>query len=127
MGLETLEANPVWLSEAYSDTVDILEAHKDEVTYKVWGGDWCKDCRSMLPDFAAALEAADIPADRIEEHELDQHKQGPGVEEYGIERVPTVVIERDSEEIARFVEDESVPIAIYLADALETEFGRSVE
>jgi len=127
MGLETLEPNPVWVSEAYTETVDILEAYNDEVTYKVWGGDWCKDCRAKLPDFGAALEAAAVSESRIEEYELDQDKQGPGVEEYGVESIPTVVVERDGDEIARFVEDESVPIAMYLAEKLEAELGHPVE
>ena len=123
MALETLDPNPVWVAEAYSDTVDILEAYSDEITYRVWCGDWCKDCRAKLPDFGAALAAAGVPDDRIEEYELDQDKQGPGVDEYGIEFIPTVLVERNGEEVARFVEDEPVPIAVYLADRLEAVLG----
>jgi len=127
MALETLDPNPVWVSEAYSDTVQILEAYNDEVTYKVWGGDWCKDCRAKLPDFGAALAAADVPDALVKEFELDQDKQGPGVEEYDIEFIPTVVVERHGEEIARFVEDESAPIAVYLADQLAEALGHPDE
>jgi len=127
MALETLDPNPVWVAEAYSDTVDVLETYRDEVTYKVWGGDWCKDCRGKLPDFGAALAAAGVPDERIEEYELDQEKQGPGVEEYGIEFIPTVVVERDGEELARFVEHEPAPIAVYLADQLAEALGPANE
>jgi len=127
MALETLDPNPVWVSEAYSDTVEVLEEYNNELTYKVWGGDWCKDCRSQLPDFGAALDEAGVPEGRIVEHELDQDKQGPGVEEYGIEFIPTVVVERDGEEIARFVEEESAPTAVYLADEIEAALGRRGE
>ena len=123
MALETLDPNPVWVAEAYSDTVEVLEGYRDEVTYKIWGGDWCKDCRAKLPDFGAALAAAGVSDGHIEEYELDQDKQGPGVEEYDIEFIPTVVVERDGEELARFVEDEPVPIAVYLADKLEEALG----
>jgi thiol-disulfide isomerase/thioredoxin len=123
MGLETMEPNPVWTEEAYAESVDVLATLQDEVTYKVWGGDWCIDCRSRLPDFAAAVEAAAIPDSRVEhypvEKEADGSKTGPGVEEYDIELIPTVVVERDGEEITRFVEDEPVPIAVYLARELE--------
>jgi len=120
MALETLEPNPVWMADAYADTVDTLEAHKDEVVFKIWCGDWCKDCRAQLPDFGAALEAADVPDDRIEEYELDEKKQGPGVEEYGVEFIPTVVVERGGREIARYVEnEEGSSIAVALADQLE--------
>jgi thiol-disulfide isomerase/thioredoxin len=131
MELETMEPNPVWTEEAYADTVDVLATLRHEVTYKVWGGDWCIDCRSQLPDFAAALDAAEVPESRIEhypvEKEEDGSKTGPKVEEYDIERIPTVVVERDArsasdasgEEIARFVEEEPVPIAVYLGRRLE--------
>jgi hypothetical protein len=71
-----------------------------------------------LPDFGAALEEAEVPSDRVVEHVLDPDKEGPGVEEYGIEHVPTVVLEHEGEEIGRFVEDEGMPIAVYLADAI---------
>ena len=123
MSLETMDPNPVWTEEAYAETVDVLAALRDEVTYKVWGGDWCTDCRSQLPDFGAALEAAGVPADRIEEYavekEDDGSKVGPLVEEYGIELIPTIVVEHNGEEIARFVEEEPVPISVYLGRELE--------
>lgn len=123
MTLEVLEPNPVWVAEAYDDTVDVLAAHGDDVIFKVWCGDWCKDCRSLLPDFGAALEAADVPDENVEEFPLDEDKQGPGVEEYGIERIPTVIVEDNGREIARFVEDEGVPIAVYLAGEIEAALG----
>lgn len=122
MPLDVLEPNPAWVADAYADTVDVLEAHKHDVTYKIWCGDWCKDCRAQLPDFGAALREAGIPADRIVEHPLDQDKQGEGVDEYDIEFIPTVVVERDGTEITRYVEQEGLPIAVYLADRLRKEF-----
>ena len=119
-----MEPNPVWVGDAYADTVETLGAYRDELTYKVWGGDWCKDCRSQLPDFGAALEAAEVPEDRIEHFPVDQDKDGEGTDEYGIEYIPTVVVEDDSgTEVARFVEDEGIPIAVYLADEIEAELG----
>jgi len=122
MALETLEPNPVWAGEAHEETVETLSAH-DDLVYHVWGGDWCKDCRAQLPDFGAALSAADIPGERVVHYEVDQDKQGPGVEEYGIEFIPTVVVERDGEEIARFIEEEPVPIAVFLARQIRAELG----
>jgi thiol-disulfide isomerase/thioredoxin len=129
MKLETMEPNPVWTEEAYADSVDVLATLSDEVRYKIWGGDWCIDCRSQLPDFGAALAAAGVPDDRVEHYPVekaeDGSKTGPGVEEYGIELIPTVVVEHDSggtddgEEVTRFVEEEAVPIAVYLSRELE--------
>jgi len=122
MELETMRPNPVWDADSYDDAVATFEARADDIVVKVWGGDWCKDCRSQLPDFGAALEAAGV--ENVEhypvEKEDDGSKTGPEVEEYGIELIPTVVVEdiETGEELARFVEDEDVPIAVYLAERL---------
>ena len=120
MTLETMEPNPAWDADSYPDVVDALG--RDGLVFRVWGGDWCKDCRSQLPDFGAALDAAGVAEDRIEHYPVekaeDGSKVGPKVEEYGIELIPTVVVERDGEELARFVEEERQPIAVYLADRL---------
>lgn len=125
MSLETMEPDPVFNEDAYADTVETL-AEYDDLTYIVWGGDWCGDCRAQLPKFGAALDAANVPDDRIEEIPVekldDGSKEGPKVEEYGIEYIPTVVVEKDGEEIARFVEDEPVEIAVYLAERIREHF-----
>lgn len=122
MKLKTMEPNPAWDPEAHAETVETLAAWRDEVTFRVWGDDGCKDCRSQLPDFGAALEAADVPDERVIHYAVeripDGTKEGPKVDEYGIGLIPTVVVERDGEEVARFVEEESVPIAEYLAQKL---------
>jgi thiol-disulfide isomerase/thioredoxin len=120
MALDTLEPNPAWDAPSHEQAIETLAAHEDLV-YRVWGGDWCKDCRSQLPDFGAALDAAGVPDEQIVHYELDQNKEGPGVEEYDIEYIPTVVVERDGDEIARFVEKEPVPIAVSLARCLREE------
>ncbi|MFC7073181.1 thioredoxin domain-containing protein [Halovenus rubra] len=122
MELKTLEPNPAWAAGAYEETVDTLEAF-DDLVYKVWGGDWCSDCRSQLPDFGAALDAAEVPAERIEHYEVDAEKNGPGVDEYGIEFIPTVVVEQNGEELCRFVESENVPIAVFVAEKAQAELG----
>jgi len=125
MTLATMDPDPVFDAEAFADTVETLAEH-DELRYLVWGGDWCGDCRSQLPGFGAALDAAGVGNDRIEQYavekEDDGSKTGPRVEEYGIEYIPTVVVEAPTdggyEEVARFVEKEPVPIAVYLADQI---------
>jgi thioredoxin-like negative regulator of GroEL len=101
---------------AWNGDDDVLEPlGRDGLTYLVWGGDWCGDCREQLPEFAAALDAAGVPDDRIEQFPVDDDKRGEGVDEYGVEFIPTVVVERDGEEVARFVEAEPEGIAAYLA------------
>lgn len=102
------------------DTLAALGA--DGLVYRVWGGDWCGDCRRQLPAFASALAAACVPADRIHEYPVektaDGSKTGEKVAEYGVEFIPTVLVERDGEEVARFVEDADEPVADYLAARL---------
>ncbi|AGN01775.1 hypothetical protein L593_09150 [Salinarchaeum sp. Harcht-Bsk1] len=122
MSLDTMQPTPTWDPDSHEATVETFEAIADEITVKVWGGDWCKDCRAALPDFAAALDAAGVPEASIEQYPVekaeDGSKVGPGVEDYGIEYIPTIVVERDGEELVRFVESEDVPAAIWLADRL---------
>lgn len=119
--METMRPNPTWDAASYEDAVDTLAGA--DLTYRVWAGDWCPDCRKQLPDFAAALAAANVPADRIHEYPVEKGpdgKEGELVEEYGIEYIPTVVVEdSEGQELARFVESESVPIAVYLAEQVE--------
>lgn len=118
--LETMQPNPAWDAASYEDAVAALGA--DSYTFKVWGGDWCGDCRRQLPDFGAALAAADVPDDRIKHYPVekadDGSKIGPLVDEYDIAFIPTVVVELDGEEVARFIEEEPVPIAVFLAEQL---------
>jgi len=139
MELDTMQPTPTFDETAYEDTVDALAEH-DDLTYKVWGGDWCKDCRAALPDFAAALDAAGIPDDQIEHYPVEREdseerrssddssgqsprehgeKVGPKVDEYGIELIPTIIAERDGDEVARFVEAEDRPAAVFIAEQLE--------
>jgi thiol-disulfide isomerase/thioredoxin len=122
MKLETMQPTPTFDAEAHAETVETWAALADRVTVTVWGGDWCGDCRAVLPDFAAAIEAAGVPADAVTHHPVekadDGSKVGEGVEAYGVELIPTIVVEVDGEEVARFVESAPVPAAQYLAERL---------
>jgi thiol-disulfide isomerase/thioredoxin len=120
MTLETLAPDDATADSLDDDVLAALGG--DSYRFKVWGGDWCGDCRRQLPAFAAALDAAGVPDDRIEDFPVTKGpdgKEGEGVDEYGIELIPTVVVENEAgEEVARFVEEEDVAIAEYLAREL---------
>ena len=122
MELETMRPNPVWDADSYDDAIEAFESVADRIVVRVWGGDWCVDCRSQLPDFGAALAAAGV--ENVEHYPVekadDGSKTGPGVEEYGIELIPTVIVEdeKTGEELARFVEEADAPIVVHLAEQL---------
>ena len=92
--------------------------------FSVWGADWCGDCRSRLPKLGAALAAAEVPPERLSVYPVtkqsDGSKAGPEVDTYGIELIPTVVIERAGAEVARVVEDAPESLAAALADQLRS-------
>ena len=121
MTLETLAPDDAAAADSLDD--DVLAALGDDgYRFKVWGGDWCGDCQRLLPAFAAALDAAGVPDDRIEDYPVTKGpdgKEGEGVDAYEIDLIPTVVVEdADGEEVARFVESADVSIAEFLAREL---------
>jgi len=120
--LSTMEPDPAWDAASHEAAVETLG--REGLTFHVWGGDWCPDCRQQLPQFAAALDAAGVSDDRIQAYAVDREngeKVGEGLEEYGVELIPTVVVEdAEGEEITRFVEEERKPIAAFLADELDS-------
>ncbi len=120
MTLQTLDPDPSVDPDSFDQSV--LDALAGDHQFKVWGGDWCIDCKQQLPAFGAALDATGVPDDRIESFPVTKGpsgKEGPGVEAYGIERIPTVVVETpDGTEVARFVEEAEGSIAEALAAEL---------
>lgn len=121
MTLETLAPTDDIDEDAVDDDV-IAALTADDYRFLVWGGDWCGDCQRQLPAFGTALAAAGVGADRIESFPVtkgENGKEGPKVAAYDITRIPTVVVETpDGEEVARFVEEEPVSIATFLAAQL---------
>lgn len=121
MQLETMTPADGWEPEPETEAT-ISALGNDDYTFHVWGGDWCIDCQQQLPAFGAALEAAGVDNEQIDQYpvekDADGSKTGPGVDEYGIKYIPTVVVERDGEEVARFVESAADSIAVTLGQEL---------
>ena len=116
--MQAMEPNPAFDPESYPGVIEAFDALGPDARILIWGGDWCPDTRQELPDFAALLEATDLDPDQIDAYAVDQDKQGPKVTAYDIERIPTIVVERGDEELARFVEGEDVPAGVFLAEQL---------
>lgn len=123
MPLDAMTPDPDWDSNDWADALDRLRSVSDGLTVRVWCGDWCGDCRRLLPPFSAALDELDIRGDSVKTYAVeklaDGSKVGNRVEDYRIERTPTVIFERDGKEIARFEEGRSLePIIESLAEQL---------
>ena len=121
MELETMTPADGWEpTHGSEDAITALAAA--DYTFHVWGGDWCIDCQEQLPAFGAALEYAGVDDEQITHYPVDKKddgsKTGPGVSDYGIEYIPTVVVERDGDEVARFVESGPASIAVTLGRTL---------
>ena len=120
--LDTMESDPGAGHDAPPEVVEALA--NDDLRFKVWGGDWCPDCTDQLPRLAAVLDEAGVSADRIDQYpveKVDGEKEGAEMDEYGVEYIPTVVVLRRGEEVARFVESADEPIAESLARKLDGE------
>ncbi len=113
--MEAMEPNPAFDPESYPDVIEAFDSLGEDAHVLVWGADWCKDTRQELPDFAATLEATALGEDQVEIIEVDRDKQGPKVDVYNVSHIPTIVVEVEGDEVARFEETEDVPAAIYLA------------
>ncbi|MEZ3143889.1 thioredoxin family protein [Halobaculum sp. MBLA0143] len=114
--METLQPTPEFDPTAHADTVQALGA--DGLQFHVWTADWCPDCRGQVPAFAAVLEAAGVDDDAVTVYPVergDDGKVGPGVAEYDVDLIPTVVVCRDGEELTRFEESGPLSIAATLA------------
>jgi thioredoxin 1 len=122
MTLETMRPNPTWDPNAHERELEPFRRHAEDLTVRVWGGDWCGDCRAVLPDVGAALDAAGIPDEQVHEYPVEKRddgsKEGELVEEYNIEYIPTIIVEREGEEVARFVESEPISAVAHLAEQL---------
>lgn len=122
--METTRPDPTWDPIAHEETVETLRELPEDATIRVWGADWCGDCRAVLPEFFAALDAAGLaddarvyPVERNDEGE----KVGELVEEYDVSLIATIVVEHDGEELARF--EESAPVSA--AEAIAAQLRES--
>ena len=106
-----------WSREGYADYTpnpEILEALRTTdmtgLEFTVFFGTWCGDSRREVPRLLKLFDALGLPEGSVELVALDRTaealKQSPGGEERGREiyRVPTLIVERDGEELSRLVE-----------------------
>jgi thiol-disulfide isomerase/thioredoxin len=106
-----------WYQDAYIDYTpnpavleDLQAADWDDVEITVFFGTWCGDSQREVPRLVKLLDVLEFPGERLTmvavDHVEEATKRSPGGEEKGMEvyKVPTIVVSRDGDEVARYVE-----------------------
>lgn len=108
---EIFEDVPVWrtLEKIYqpdAKAVQALGRIDRPVALTVALGTWCGDSKEYVPHLLKTLELAGNEKISVRFVALRRgFRDRPGfAEDYGISRVPTVIVEREGEEVGRFVE-----------------------
>ncbi len=86
---------------------EISEVATDNgVDFIIFAGSWCSDSETELPKIYKLITGAGIFPDKIILYGVDRQKDEPSgiAKEYKIEKVPTLVLEVEGEEIGRIVE-----------------------
>lgn len=91
-----------------SMTVESLSKYivQSLITFKIFSASWCHDSEMEMPKIIALLLKCGIPEDNIKIWGVDRNKREPDgfAELFQIEKVPTLIIERNCVEIGRIVE-----------------------
>jgi thiol-disulfide isomerase/thioredoxin len=95
--------------DSYEPDDEILELIIDkmaDVSFKIFLGTWCKDSRREVPRFLKILDEISFKPSHIEFVGLDREKTCPAKLEkgYGIEFVPTIIVNKNGSEIGRIIE-----------------------
>jgi hypothetical protein len=77
------------------------------VDFLIFAGSWCEDTERELPKVYKLITGAGIFPDKIFLYGVDRQKDEPSgtAKYYKLEKVPTLVLEVDGEEIGRIVEN----------------------
>jgi hypothetical protein len=87
--------------------IPAIDSLSRDVTYIVFLGTWCSDSKREVPHLLKIFDAAHVQPHSIELYGVDRAKKSPdGFEgKYNLTLVPTVIVERDSVELGRIVEE----------------------
>ncbi len=86
--------------------VSAMKATKGKVQFVIFGGTWCEDTQSVLPQFFKLQETSSIGDDQITLFAVNEDKKSLGniTSAFGITNVPTIIVMKDNKEIGRVVE-----------------------
>ena len=127
----TLESDPYkkWFDVGYKehtlDTTIINRIKQDlaETTITVFMGTWCEDSQREIPAFYKMLDLAGIDASAIKLITISEGKDSPEdlIKENNIQYVPTIIFEKNGNEMGRIVEYSIVSIERDIAKILSGE------
>lgn len=82
--------------------VDII--NKKKISFLIFAGSWCGDTKTELPKIIKIFQSCELP--KYELIGVDRAKYEPTMRfvEYNIERVPTLIVLSNNQEIGRIVE-----------------------
>ncbi len=91
--------------DAVEELKTILQKN-NKIRFLIFPGSWCPDSEKGVPEIMKLLKLCDYDISSIKIYGVDRQKTEPTstAVKYKIERVPTLVIIQDGEEIGRVVE-----------------------
>lgn len=99
---EFMSYNPP--SETINKIINLMSGNK--ITFLIFGGSWCSDTKSELPKIIKIFSLCGLDIETIEIIGVDRQKSEPSGQSmlYQIERVPTLIVLSNGNEIGRITE-----------------------
>ena len=132
IAIEELQQEPFaeWYqmeSDGYEVDTELTNAISDprQYTYQVFLGTWCGDSRREVPRMEKIFSEMGIDMSNVLIVTLDRDKISPNGEQEGkdIRYVPTLIVNKDNQEIGRIVESPSSETATLESDLFEISLG----
>jgi hypothetical protein len=106
------EANYTWFKTNYEkaklsdDNINILKDRLNDIRIIIFLGTWCSDTHALIPPFIKLLDKIEYPIEKLQLYGVDRNKETKGIEHrlYHIEKVPTIILMRDNNEVGRITE-----------------------
>ena len=109
--------------------VKYLKARMAPYEMVVLMGTWCDDSHTQIPRLYKTLTAASFPMSRVTMYGVDRGKQAKNVEHkiYSLDKVPTIILYRNHQEVGRIVESPKKSIEADLAAMIKAKEEPSEE
>ncbi|MBW8360772.1 MAG: thioredoxin family protein [Kaistella sp.] len=85
---------------------ELMESNLNNYTIVLVMGTWCGDSHREVPRLMKILETVKFPDENLTMIAVDRQKKSPGGEheKLKIDRVPTVIVQKDGKEVGRITE-----------------------